>query len=253
MTLRALMCVLALAIVAAACDNAPGYRSIEPYVAPDKVLDFGGLYAANCAACHGAEGRGGAALGLANPTYLAIASDDVIRRAIAQGIPRTPMPAFSQRAGGMLTDQQVEALVTGMRRQWAKPRAAAAGLDIPAYAESSSGDVQRGGVLFANGCASCHGNGTASQGSQRAHRASAIVDGSYLALVSNQGLRTTIIAGRPDLGAPDWRGNLPGRGMTSQDVADVVAWLAAQRPPFAGTPYEQTARIDSPRPTEVHP
>jgi cytochrome c oxidase cbb3-type subunit 3 len=249
-TLRALMCVLALAIVAAACDNAPGYRSLETYVAPDKVVDFRGLYAANCAGCHGAEGRGGAALGLANPTYLAIARDDVVRRAIAEGIPRTSMPAFSRRAGGMLTDQQVEVLVTGMRAHWANPRASA-GLDIPPYAETSPGDVQRGGVLFANGCASCHGNG--SQSSQRAHRGSPIVDGSYLALVSNQGLRTTIIAGRPDLGAPDWRGNLPGKSMTSQDVADVVAWLAAQRPPFAGTPYEQTARIDPAKPTEVHP
>jgi hypothetical protein len=56
------------------------------------------------------------------------------------------------------------------------------------------------------------------------------VDGSYLALVSDQGLRTTVIAGRPDLGAPDWRGNVRGSAMTSQDVSDVVAWLSAQRP-----------------------
>ena len=63
--------------------------------------------------------------------------------------------------------------------------------------------------------------------------------------MSNQGLRTTVIAGRPDLGAPDWRGNLPGQIMTSQDVADVVAWLAAQRPEFPGKPYELTRDIDS--------
>jgi cytochrome c oxidase cbb3-type subunit III len=240
-TLRGLMFVVtltpAIAIVIAvpACDRAPGQRSIETYVAPDKVLDFTRLYAANCAGCHGLDGSGGAALGLANQTYLAIASDDVIRHTIAAGIPRTPMPAFSRRSGGMLTDQQVDVLVTGMRTQWANPRAAA-GLGIPAYAEASPGDVQRGGVLFASGCATCHGNGAGNQG---ARRGSAIVDGSYLALVSDQGLRTTVIAGRPDLNAPDWRANLPGRVMTSQDVSDVVAWLAAQRPPFAGTPYEQ--------------
>ena len=200
--------------------------------------DFKTLYATNCAGCHGTEGRGGAALGLANPTYLAIASDDVIRHTIANGIPHTPMPAFSRRAGGMLTDAQVEVLVTGMRRQWANPRATA-GLDIPPYTEPSPGNAERGGVLFASGCASCHGNG-----SQSGHRASTIVDGSYLALVSNQGLRTTVIAGRPDLGAPDWRGNLPGQIMTSEDVADVVAWLAAQRPEFPGKPYEWTPGID---------
>jgi hypothetical protein len=63
------------------------------------------------------------------------------------------------------------------------------------------------------------------------------VDGSYLALASDQGLRTTVIAGRPELGAPDWRGNVPGRPMTPQDIADVVAWLSAQRLAFPGKPY----------------
>ena len=43
-------------------------------------------------------------------------------------------------------------------------------------------------------------------------------------------VRTTVIAGRPDLGAPDWRGNVPGRPMSSDEVSDVVAWLAAKRP-----------------------
>jgi mono/diheme cytochrome c family protein len=243
------MCVLAVALAAAACDSAPGHRSLETYVPPDQVLDFHDLYAANCAACHGDAGRGGAALGLANPTYLAIASDDAIRRAIAEGIPRTPMPAFARRAGGMLTDQQVDALVTGMRGIWAKTGATAtARLNVLSYAETTPGDARRGAGLVADGCASCHGPDR--HGSSRA---SPIVDGSYLALVSNQGLRTTIIAGRPDLGAPDWRGNLPGRVMTSQDVADVVAWLAAQRAPGTGAPDAQTARTDSSRPIEEHP
>jgi cytochrome c oxidase cbb3-type subunit 3 len=67
--------------------------------------------------------------------------------------------------------------------------------------------------------------------------ASSIVDGSYLALVSDQGLRTVVIVGRPELGAPDWRGNVPGKPMSSQDVSDVVAWLASQRTKFPGQPY----------------
>jgi hypothetical protein len=36
---------------------------------------------------------------------------------------------------------------------------------------------------------------------------------------------------------PDWRGYVTGRPMTSTEIADVVAWLAAQRVPFAGQPY----------------
>jgi cytochrome c oxidase cbb3-type subunit III len=248
MTARGMAIALLMAVMAGAvaCDMAPGQRRLEAYVAPDKVRDFEQLYGANCAGCHGADGRGGAALGLANPAYLAIASDDVIRRAITDGIPNTPMPAFARRAGGMLTDVQVEAIVTGMRTRWAVPRAAS-GLVMPPYADASPGDVQRGGALFTSGCASCHGDH-----GRRANRASDIVDGSWLALVSDQGLRTTVIAGRPDLGAPDWRGNLPGKVMTSQDVADVVAWLAAQRRPFPGQPYEHGTSHAKPS-SEVHP
>jgi hypothetical protein len=55
--------------------------------------------------------------------------------------------------------------------------------------------------------------------------------------VSNQSLRTTVIVGRPELGAPDWRGNVPGRPMSDEEVSDVVAWLVAQRPEVPGQPY----------------
>ena len=71
MTTRLTLLILTLAITAA-CDSAPGSRHLEVHVAPEKVLDFDTLYATNCTGCHGTEGRGGAAPGLANPTYLAI-------------------------------------------------------------------------------------------------------------------------------------------------------------------------------------
>jgi hypothetical protein len=54
--------------------------------------------------------------------------------------------------------------------------------------------------------------------------------------VSDQGLRTTIIVGRPELGAPDWRSNAAGNALSSEDVSDVVAWLASQRPRLRGRP-----------------
>jgi cytochrome c oxidase cbb3-type subunit 3/ubiquinol-cytochrome c reductase cytochrome c subunit len=46
-----------------------------------------------------------------------------------------------------------------------------------------------------------------------------------------------VIAGRPDLGQPDWRGDRPGHPLSSQEVADVVAWLVSHRPAFPGQPY----------------
>jgi mono/diheme cytochrome c family protein len=229
--------VIALFIVATAllvgCDRAPGRHLIDAQsVAPDKVLDFGVLYRTNCAACHGPDGRGGAALALSDPIYLAVAGDAVVRRSTADGVSGTPMPAFARRSGGMLTDEQIDAIVKGIRTRWANP-AAVAGIDLPPYADPVSGDARSGTDVFRAYCASCHGDGGVG-----APGGSSIVDGSYLALVSDQGLRTTVIAGRPELGAPDWRGNVRGKTMTSRDISDVVAWLSAQRPPFPGQPYE---------------
>ena len=94
------------------------------------------------------------------------------------------------------------------------------------------GQPQRGVAVYAEYCAHCHG----SEGRGGA-RASSIVDGSYLALVSDQDLRTNVIVGRPEMGAPDFRDDVPGKPMSDQEVTDVVAWLAAQRPRLPGQPY----------------
>jgi cytochrome c553 len=50
-----------------------------------------------------------------------------------------------------------------------------------------------------------------------------------------------VILGRPAVGAPDWRGDLPGRPLSEQEISDVVAWLAAQRPAIPGQPYPKSA------------
>jgi mono/diheme cytochrome c family protein len=188
-----------------------------------RPTEFDTLYAANCSGCHGASGSGSAARGLRDPVFLRIADDATLRRVTALGVPGTAMPAFSTKAGGDLTDTQIDAIVNGIRTRWAR---ATSGTDLepPPYSAAVAGDPSRGGEAFATFCARCHGpHGRGGQG------ASSIVNPAYLALVSNQSLRTTVIAGRPDLGAPDWRGNVPGRPMSAAEVSDVVAWLAAKR------------------------
>ena len=57
-------CVLVAlaAIVLSGCGVPQGRPTKGAEVlAPKEILDFGTLYAQNCAGCHGAEGRGGAA------------------------------------------------------------------------------------------------------------------------------------------------------------------------------------------------
>ena len=218
-------------------ETAPGRpRPNSQAMAPSSIMDFSVLYARNCAGCHGPDGKGGAAIGLADPVYLAIADDSAIRRVTAEGVAGTAMPAFAQHAGGMLTDSQIDAIVNGIRSRWAKPDVVRAA-DAPQWAAEAPGDPKRGAVVYQTFCSSCHG-----ASGHGGPRGSSIVDGSYLGLVSNQGLRTTIIVGRPELGAPDWRGDVPGKAMSPGDVSDVVAWLAAQRPQFPGQPYSSALK-----------
>jgi len=214
------------------CRQAPGRPTAgEIEVRPDHIRNFSLLYSENCSGCHGPSGRGGAgAIGLADAVYLAVADDSVLRRAAANGVAGTQMPAFAQSKGGMLTDAQIEILVRGIRG-WAKADALG-GATAPPYA-GPPGDASRGAEVFARACASCHG--AAGTGGSRA---GSVVNGTFLGLVSDQSLRTTVIAGRPDIGQPDWRGD-GGSPLSAQDVSDVVAWLAAQRPAYPGRPYAE--------------
>jgi len=224
MSYRVLL-LAALVSTAFGCDGAPGRPAADSaVVAPNKVVDFGLLYATNCAGCHGANGSRGAAIGLADPVYLAIADDATIRRVTSDGVPGTAMPAFAQGAGGLLTEEQIDVIVKGIRARWGKPNVLG-DADVPPYAAPAAGNPARGADVYARYCSSCHG--ADGRGGQRA---GSIVEGTYLALVSDQGLRTTVIVGRPEMGAPDWRGNVPGTPLSSEDVSDVVAWLAARRP-----------------------
>ena len=202
----------------------------EP-LAPKEILEFKTLYSENCAGCHGAEGRGEAAIALADPVYLAIADDAVIRKIIANGVRGTAMPAFAESAGGMLTDKQIDVITSEMRSRWSR-QGILNGVNLPSYAPKSAGDPQRGEVAYKTYCESCHG-----PGGHGAQTGSSIADDSYLALVSDQGLRTIVIAGRPELGAPNWRGNVSGKPMSDQEVTDVVAWLGSRRSQNPGQPY----------------
>jgi cytochrome c oxidase cbb3-type subunit III len=219
-------------LVLAACSTLNCEPRIDPEpLAPSEVSDFGILYAQNCAGCHGAEGGGGASFALANPVYLAIVDETTIRNIVANGVHGTSMPAFAQRAGGMLTEQQIDVITAGIFSRWGRKHVLD-GADPPSYAAKAAGSVDRGQVAFRTYCASCHGADGAGTS-----KGSAITHDSFLALVSDQGLRTIVITGRPELGAPDWRGNVPGHPMTDQEITDVVAWLASRRAQNPGQPY----------------
>jgi cytochrome c oxidase cbb3-type subunit 3 len=238
-------------VMLAACSTPDGQpQSNSEPIAPSQVSDFDTLYAQNCAGCHGADGRGGASIALANPVYLAIIDETTMRNIVANGVHgtggrETSMPAFVQSAGGMLTGQQIEVITSGIFSRWGRKQVLD-GANPPSYAAKAAGNADHGRLVFGTYCASCHGSEGAGT-----PKGSAITNDSFLALVSDQGLRTLVITGRPELGAPDWRGNVPGRSMTDQEITDVVAWLVSRRAENPGQPY--SALNDTQQSTAQHP
>lgn len=224
--MRGYAAVLAASIALwfAGCENPPGYPPPAP-LRPSQVEDFASLYGENCAACHGAMGENGPATDLANPAYQALVDDATVHNVIAKGMPGTLMPAFARSAGGTLTDKQIDVLVTGMRSRWQKPNAFG-GATPPTYAQAKPGDANRGQQAYALRCAICHKDSPQE-----------ITGKTYLALVSDQALRTFIIAGRSDIGQPDWqhdsRDGKPTTPLTPQEVDDIVTYLSTLRNPAA--------------------
>jgi mono/diheme cytochrome c family protein len=228
---RIVLVAIMLLGLATSCDRLPGKPApAERWEPAAEVTDFHQLYAQNCAACHGADGRLGAARPLNDPLYLALVSAARLRAMIAWGVPGTTAPAFAQPAGGNLTDKQIDILIEGMRSRWGAAENFQ-NVVLPPYSlddaiamGSDPGDPQRGTVAYQRYCAQCHG-----KDGSGGPKGGSVIDPAYLALVSDQALRTAVIAGRSDLGMPDWRANIPGRPMSPQEISDVVAWLASHR------------------------
>lgn len=219
-------CVLLVTL--AGCTQLPGAPKPGVEVPrPGSILDFATLYGQNCAGCHGDNGRNGAALDLANPNYQSLVDDATLQKIIANGESGTQMPAFAKSAGGFLTDDQVDALVRGMRTSWPVNSGKLQNTETaPPYHPTLKADAAHGQQVYQMACVRCH-----QQPSEN------ILSPTYLALVNDQTLRTLIIAGRPDIGQPNWAGDIPGRALTDQEVTDVVAWLTSQRTQTPGQPY----------------
>src|SRR5207237_8468788 len=108
---------------------------------------------------------------------------------------------------------QLNELVDVIRSRWARSDQFKT-VTLPPYGtgkDSMPGDPRRGLVVYKTYCTQCHdvdGGGVRKGGS--------ILDPNYLALVSDQSLRTTVIVGRSDVQKPDWRDNVHGGHMSPQ-------------------------------------
>lgn len=142
-------------------------------------------YAANCVACHGAEGRGRLGIGpaLNSETFLSAASDDYLVRTIGRGREGTTMPPWSRS----LERAEVEGIVAHMRT-WADVEPAELNEAV------ADGDAAAGGERFREICSGCHGLSGA--GYQETSNGTGIGRSAFLAETSNGYLRHIIRHGK---------------------------------------------------------
>lgn len=207
----------AILIAAGACDRLPG-RPVTAQVVQEGSPEWTAqVFNTSCRGCH-AQGAEGAAVPLMDNAYWRAATDEQVTQAVLHG-QGVLMPAFGPTAGGPFTLSQASALTRGMRALWGGGAVRSAEISGTVLA----GNATNGKAVFDVACAACHGaNG--SSGS--------VTDPMYLRLVSDQGLWTAVVAGRKALGSPAWNEPMPGRpsGLTTTEVADVVAYLSSERP-----------------------
>ncbi|HSO32575.1 MAG TPA: c-type cytochrome [Labilithrix sp.] len=202
---------LAALVLAAACspDKSPDASSAEA---------GGASYARTCALCHGGRGEGYAAdnaTALNNPTFLATASDEFLRRSIARGRPGTTMSAWDRAHGGPYADADLQGLAAFVRSWQTTPTIALATAPI-------AGDVSRAAPVYAARCASCHG-ATGTEGPNVR-----LANAEFLALASDEFLRHAIVHGRPGTAMKPFEAELK-----VEEIGDVVALLRSWARPIA--------------------
>jgi cbb3-type cytochrome c oxidase subunit III len=223
-------CLLALALSGCGKPN----LADEPQP-PDAVMNPQRLFADHCAACHGAEGRGGPAPPLNDPLFLARISADDMEMVVSMGREHTMMPAFSRELQGELKEDQIKLLVKYIREEWGKDPEKYK--DAPPYelGDLKKADPKEGKKIFAVACASCHGD------NGEGRDVGALNDPAFLALVSDQLLRRIIITGRPDFGMPDYRSRGDRKPLTSRQIDDVVAYVASWRQDYLEQSKKKTS------------
>jgi cytochrome c oxidase cbb3-type subunit 3/ubiquinol-cytochrome c reductase cytochrome c subunit len=175
-------------------------------------------YAKTCALCHGANGEGylaDNATALANPTFLATASDDFLKRSIARGRPTTTMSAWDLAHGGPYGDDAVQSLAAFLRSWQTTPSVDVASIAV-------HGDATRGAPLYASQCASCHGP-TGAEGPNVQ-----LANAEFLAVASDGFLQYAVTHGRPGTSMKGFEGALG-----AQDIDDLVALLRSWAKPVA--------------------
>jgi mono/diheme cytochrome c family protein len=187
-----------------------------------QIEEGAALFAENCAVCHGADGQGRVGATLAKD-WPSIRPDLRVRATIAEGIAGSPMPAWSEANDGPLNEAQIEAL-TAYILSWESggPVYIAPAPVYPPRPQLTaipevSGDPNRGGQLFDQNCAVCHGtNGEGRIGAQLAKP--------WSSMRPDLSISATIARGVEGSPMPAW-GQAYGGPLNETEISDLTAFL----------------------------
>ncbi len=195
----------------------------------DRLSNAAQLYAANCVACHGANGKGTAlAPALNDPQVRGNRTAEQLTKTITLGSPATLMAGWNQR----LKPEQIADLVLLVQRWDALPANA-----IPEPPAQPIVVTQKildtGKTLFAQNCSWCHG--TAGQGTRRAPALN--VQSFFQKVTSDAAMIQIVTNGVPNTAMPAWGTRLSGSEIEAV-VAFVRQWQASA--PAVAAPQTMT-------------
>lgn len=214
----ALMALLALN----ACDDQEQIAAAAPVdtpIPPEKLVEEGAkLFDANCTGCHGVAGEGRVGMGprLASESFLAAASDDMLRTTISKGRMGTTMAAW----GNMLPASQVEALTAYVRSL--APHEAVTLDESPL-----KGNQEAGKLVFSTICAACHGRNGG--GYMEASSGTGIGRKVFLDTVTDGFLRYIIKNGKTQTQMKSFQLDAPTAvaNLTDEQIEDVISYMRA--------------------------
>ena len=185
------------------------------------------LFAENCAVCHGDDGQGRVGATLAKD-WPSIRPDLRMRAVIANGIPGSAMPPWSNGSGGPLDEMEIDALAAYISSwETGGPRTVPA---APTLAPRSGitpvpgvdGDPNNGALLFERNCAVCHGQ-------DGKGRIGATLAKDWSSIRPDLRIRTTIAEGISGTAMPAWS-QAYGGPLTAEEIEDLVAYVASLEP-----------------------
>lgn len=184
----------------------------------------GELYVENCAMCHGVDGQGRVGARLEN--FPGIQIEATLSQTIAQGIPGSVMPGWSQASGGPLSEQEIADIVAYVASAFGGTEPLA---PLPIYVPPEiprlpdvEGDPSAGAAVYQADCRACHGErGEGRFGAPLAKDWPVNEPEIFIRQVVAQGISGTSM--------PAW-GTEEGGPLSSEQIANVTAYVLSLAP-----------------------